>query len=59
MDLSTFVEPLDVLRHQARVSPTLRQCEQWRIELAAAIAAARACGVKSATLADYEALLDE
>lgn len=57
MDPSNFLDPLDALRLQARANPSLRQCEQWHIELSAAIAAARACGVRSFVLADYEALL--
>lgn len=53
-----FLEPLDALRQQARKVPTLRQDEDWRHEMMAAIAAPRACGVRSAILADYEALLE-
>lgn len=52
-----FLEPLDALRQQANKVPTLRQDDDWRIEMMAAIAAARACGVRSAVLADYESLL--
>jgi len=59
LDPSNFLDPLDALRLQARANPSLRQCEQWRMELSAAIAAARVCGVRSFVLADYEALLLE
>lgn len=52
-----FVEPLETLRRRARVTPHLIQNEDWRIEMTAAIAAARACGVSSQTLADFEVLL--
>lgn len=41
----------------ARATPGLLQDDAWRIEMTAAIAAARACGVSSDTLADFEALL--
>jgi hypothetical protein len=51
------MEPLETLRLQVRTSPGVRQDDQWRHELIAAIAAARACGVKSEVLADYEELL--
>lgn len=56
-DVSEFLEPLDTLRLQARATPAIRQDDEWRLQLTAAIAAARACGVKSDVLADYEALL--
>lgn len=52
-----FVEPLEALRQRARATPGLLQDDEWRIEMTAAIAAARACGVSSKTLADFEALL--
>ena len=52
-----FLEPLDALRLKARQEPTLRQDEAWVIEMTAAIAAARACGVASATLDEYEQLI--
>lgn len=52
-----FVDPLETLRRRARATPRLIQDEEWRIEMTAAIAAARACGVSSETLADFEALL--
>ena len=52
-----FVEPLETLRRRARATPALLQDDAWRIEMTAAIAAARACGVRSKTLADFEALL--
>lgn len=52
-----FLEPLETLRRRARAVPRLIQDEDWRIEMTAAIAAARACGVSSETLADFEALL--
>ena len=56
-DDSDFMEPLEALRLQARTSPGVRQDDEWRQVLIAAIAAARACGVKSEVLADYEELL--
>lgn len=52
-----FLGPLDELRQKARMRPALIQEESWRIEMMAAIAAARACGVSSDTLSDYEGLL--
>lgn len=52
-----FVDPLETLRRRARAAPGLIQDEGWRIEMTAAIAEARACGVSSDTLADFEALL--
>jgi hypothetical protein len=52
-----FVDPLETLRQRARATPHLIQDEDWRVEMTAAIAAARACGVSSDTLADFEALL--
>jgi hypothetical protein len=58
-EASEFVGPLDALRLKARQKPTLRQDETWVIEMTAAIAAARACGVPSATLDDYEQMLGE
>ena len=58
-DTFVFLEPLNILRLKARNTPTLRQDEAWIIEITAAIAAARACGVPSATLAEYEQLLRE
>lgn len=58
-DSSAFLEPLAALRLELEKVPTLRQDDKWRTELTAAIAAARACGVKSADLADYEKLLLE
>lgn len=58
-EASEFVGPLDALRLKARQKPTLRQDESWVIEMTAAIAAARACGVPSATLDEYERLLTE
>ena len=58
-EASEFVVPLDALRLKARQKPTLRQDETWVIEMTAAIAAARACGVPSATLDDYEQMLGE
>lgn len=58
-EASEFVGPLDALRLKARQKPTLRQDETWVIEMTAAIAAARACGVPSATLDDYEQMLAE
>jgi hypothetical protein len=51
------VDPLETLRQRARATPHLIQDEDWRVEMTAAIAAARACGVSSDTLADFEALL--
>ena len=58
-ETSEFLEPLDALRLKARQKPTLRQDETWVIEMTAAIAAARACGVPSAVLDEYEQLLRE
>jgi len=58
-EASEFLEPLNALRLKARNRPTLRQDETWVIKMTAAIAAARACGVPSATLEEYEQLLRE
>jgi len=56
-ETSEFLYPLAALRLKARQKPTLRHDETWVIEMTAAIAAARACGVPSATLDEYEQLL--
>ncbi len=58
-ETSECLEPLNALRLRARQKPTLRQDDTWIIEMTAAIAAARACGVPSALLDEYEQLLRE
>jgi hypothetical protein len=57
MDIDDFLEPLETLRLQVEAAPSLLDCEKWQLEVLAAIAAARAGGVKSAALARYEAML--
>lgn len=49
--------PLEALRRQAREKPALRLGASWQNEMIAAIAAARASGVRSAALVEYEELL--
>lgn len=51
--------PLDALRLRARTEPGLFLQEAWRLEMLAAIAAARANGVSSYALEPYEQLLGE
>lgn len=53
-----FLDPLKSLRQRMRARPGLTQDEAWRIEMTAAITAARACGVSSESLREYEELLD-
>jgi len=52
-----FLDPLQSLVQRARTTLGLTLNEEWRIEMTAGIAAARACGVSSETLEEYEALL--
>lgn len=51
-----FVDPLETLRRRARATPRLIQDEDWRIEMTAAIAAARPAA-SAPTPGDFEALL--
>lgn len=54
---SVNLGPLDALRLRARTEPGLFLQEAWRLEMLAAITAARANGVSSETLEPYESLL--
>ncbi|MNT67645.1 hypothetical protein D3C72_2058060 [compost metagenome] len=51
------LEPLRVLERQARAMPSLIGTEAWRLQMAAAVAAARADGVSSEDLARFEYML--
>lgn len=51
------LEPLRVLVRQARAMPSLIRTDVWRLQMAAAVAAARADGVSSEELARFEYML--
>lgn len=51
------LEPLRVLERQAKIMPSLKRTDAWRLQMAAAVAAARADGVSSEELARFEYML--
>ena len=51
------LEPLRVLVRQAKAMPSLIATDAWRLQMTAALAAARADGVSSEELARFEFML--